>query len=106
MPYFDPIHQSIHELISERDELACKVEDFRAEALAWRKRAEDANPAGGVRIVIETNDATVGEWMDNLVLERLKLRETCSRQAAEITQLRRMLNLREPQCNPCVSVED
>jgi uncharacterized coiled-coil DUF342 family protein len=38
---FEPIRQSITELIAERDELQTQVETLRAEALAWHKRCAD-----------------------------------------------------------------
>jgi phage shock protein A len=77
------VKQSISELISERDDLRDQVDTLRAEALAWRKRAEEGAeheaPERLVRVTIETNDPTVGEWLEALIIERQKLRQQVGR---------------------------
>jgi phage shock protein A len=77
------VKQSISELIAERDDLRTQVDTLRAEALAWRKKAEDGQeheaPERLVRVTIETNDPTVGEWLEALIIERQKLRQQVGR---------------------------
>ena len=88
------ITQPVQELIEERDQLASlngakdlQIEDLRAEALAWRKRAE--RPAQYC-VTIETDDSALAQAVANFAAQ----------QAAHMT-----LTIRTG-VNPCVSPED
>lgn len=100
-------HESANELLVKAE---MERDTLRDEALGWHKRCDELERPllpGGIRILIETTDPSVGQWLEDLVLERIGLRRKVEEQDRAIARLTaRLLEYGVSPVNPCVSPED